>query len=341
MQRALFAALAWASLSLGSNFLAAKAPAAINDFADKLASFDEVLEEIRKAQESGDWKKAGWKPKATTNWLDYLLAEVKRATKRDKLRLPVTFDQVKPAAVEQALATQQGALHVIKDGRLSFARQSIILADGSVDLSLAEGCIIIARGAVTISSSQRNLIVAGQFVGVSSDRPNSIRFAPAPVAPNGAAPAAPAPDSSDTSVILSGGILDISSAYGTICCGLERLIVSYTNQGAIVLNSPQREVGTSAQYETLDAPQVPFTRKAARNPLDTKLDITQVVPGTTTGLAVVQRGGVEYVLRQGAAITDERGQPVVGLENWRLDFLGRNYALFVKDRQYAGFYVKR
>ena len=32
---------------------------------------------------------------------------------------------------------------------------------------------------------------------------------------------------------------------------------------------------------------------------------------------------------------------MAGLENWKLDFLGRNYVLFAKDRQYAGFYVKR
>jgi hypothetical protein len=64
------------------------------------------------------------------------------------------------------------------------------------------------------------------------------------------------------------------------------------------------------------------------------------VPGTA-GLVVVERNGVEYVLRPEAAMTDERGQPIAGLENWKLKFLGRNYALFAKDRQYAGFYVKR
>ena len=126
MQRPVLAALAWASLSLGSSLLVAKAPAAVDDFTDKLASFDEVLEEIRKVQESGDWKTAGWKPQATKNWLDYLLAEVKRATKRDRLKLPVTFDDVKPADPERAQLTQQGTLHVIKDGRIIMQRPGVV-----------------------------------------------------------------------------------------------------------------------------------------------------------------------------------------------------------------------
>jgi hypothetical protein len=183
------------------------------------------------------------------------------------------------------------------------------------------------------------VIVAGQFVSVSFDRPNRVvPAAPAAVA-NGAAPAA-APSAEDTSVLLSGGILDINSAYGTICCGLERVVLSYAREGTILLNSPHRELSTSARCDTLEAPQLPFTRKAAKNLLEDKLDITQVIPGAA-GLLVVQRGGVEYVVRPGAAVTDERGQPLAGLEDWRLDFLGRNYALFANGRQYAGFYVKR
>ncbi len=139
---------------------------------------------------------------------------------------------------------------------------------------------------------------------------------------------------------MSGGVLDISSAYGTICCGLDRVLLSHSDQGTVVLNSPRRETSPSTKYEAIDAPQVPFTRNAAKNPLEGKLDITQVVPGST-GLLVVQRGGVEYVVRPGAVVTDERGQPLAGLENWKLNFLGRNYALFANGRQYAGFYVKR
>jgi hypothetical protein len=322
----------------------AKAPALADDFSDKLISFDEVLEEIHKLEESGDWKAPGWKPRTISTWLNHLVAEVKRASKREELKLPVGFDKVKPAIAQPGLAlgTQQAALHVVKDGKFSFLRQSIVLADGSVEASLAEGCIIIARGAVTLSSSQNNLIVGGHFVSVSSDRPNSIRVAaPLPI-PNGPAPAAPpaAEGANQTSVIFSAGILDINMAYGTICCGLDRVVLSYTQQGAMVLNSPNREAGVSARFEAIGAPQVPFTRNVAKNPLEGKLEITQVVPGTT-GHLIVQRGGVEYVIRPGATATDERGQPLTGMENWKLNFLGRNYALFANGRQYAGFYAKR
>ena len=330
-----------ALLLLGSQtgIAQAKAPhAADNDLTRKLITFDEVLAEIRKAHESGDWKTAGWKPLDTKNWLDHLLTEIKRVTKREKLALPVEFEKVKPAMGDQRLISQQNMLIVMKDGQLSLVRQSIILADGNVEITQAENCIIIARGAVTLSSSQRNLIVAGQYASVSYDRLNAARLA-IPIGAN--APAAPAPgQENDGSVILSAGILEMSSAYGTICCGLDRVMLSIASQGAMLINSPHRELSTSARLETFDDPQIPFTRKAAPNLLQDKLTITQIVSGSA-GLVVLERNGVEYVLRPGAAITDERGQPIAGLENWKLQFLGRNYAQFAKDRQYASFYVKR
>ncbi len=174
----LTAALAVAVLS-GSQTAQARTPGRDDDFSDKLISFEDVLQEIHKLEQSGDWKADGWKPRTINTWLGYLMAEVKRAARREELKLPVGFDQVKPPTPVPGMvgATQQRALHVVKDGKFSFLRQSIVLADGSVEATLAEGCIIIARGAVTLSSSQKNVILAGEFVSVSHDRPNAIRFA--------------------------------------------------------------------------------------------------------------------------------------------------------------------
>jgi hypothetical protein len=327
----------------------AKAPSTADNLDDRLVTFDEVLDEIRRAVESGDWKTAGWKPHITVSYLDYLLKEVKQTTKKENLKLPITFDQVKPAADQQGIAGQASGLYVVKDGQFSILRQSIVLADGSVDISMAEGCIIIARGAVTMSTSQKNIVLAGQFAGINYDRStNNVARAALPVAidarvqPGGVAPAAPAaPQPAETvSLLMSAGILDVSTAYGPICCGLERLVVSYADASTVFLNSPQREFNSSNKVEVLDAPQVPFQRRQVKNPLEGKVNITQIVSGTS-GMVVFQRGGMEYVLRPGSAIFDEGGKVVPGLENWTLGFLGRNYALFANGRQYAGFFVKR
>jgi hypothetical protein len=42
----------------------------------------------------------------------------------------------------------------------------------------------------------------------------------------------------------------------------------------ILLNSPQRELGTSVRFEVVDDPQIPFTPKAGKNPLQDKLNVT-------------------------------------------------------------------
>lgn len=318
----------------------AKAPSTAEKLADKLVTFDEVLEEIRRAEQQGNWKTAGWKPHITISWLDNLLKEVKQAAKKEELKLPVSFDSIKPVTDPQGAAMQQSGLYVVKDGHFSMLRQSIVLADGSVDISMAEGCIIIARGAVTMSTSQRNIVLAGQFASINYDRSNNNAVRMAIPVPGAAGPAPAQPAATDTSLLMSAGVLDITSAYGTICCGLERLLVSYADQGAVFLNSAHREVNTPNKVEVVDAPQVPFQRRATKNPLEGKVTITQIVAGAA-GMAVFQRGSVEYVLRPGSAIFDEHGQTVPGLENWTLGFLGRNYALFANGRQYAGFFVKR
>jgi hypothetical protein len=330
----------------------AKAPALPADLSEKLVSWEDVLKEIRKLEESGDWKTPGWKPQTIGTWVSHLMAEVQHAAKRKELKLPVDFDKVKLPTdpPRPGLARAQDNLLVVKDGKFSSLRHSIVLADGSVEALIAENCLIIARGAVSLSSSRTNVIVSGQFVGVAHDLSVPPVRAFVGNVPVPAAPAAPPPGA--VSVIFSAGILDMEAAYGTICCGLERVTVTRASQGAVVLNSPQRDFGQTSRFEAIDAPQVPFTRAAGKNPLEGKLDITQVVPGSlvpdmipgqgaTEGHLIVRRGVVEYVVRPGAAVTDERGQPLAGLENWTLSFLGRNYALFSNGRQYAGFSVKR
>lgn len=336
MQRSMF--LAWLFIGLQVVNALAIAPGADDDLTLKLITFNEVLAEIRKAQESGDWKSAAWKPFDTKNWLEHLLAEVKRATKREKLELPVEFEKVKPAVGDQAGRSQQNVLQVVKDGRISIVRQSIILADGNLDVQMADGCILIARGAVTVNSSYRNVIIAGQFLGVGFDRNRNLGAAAA--AP-GAAPAPAAAEAESASMFFSGGILDVGTAQGTIMCGLERVIAgSYSSPVPILLNSPRQELRSNNRFESITDARIPFVRKAAKNPLAEKVSLTQIVSGAA-GLVVLERNGVEYVLRPGAAITDERGQTIAGTENWKLQFLGANYALFAKGRDYAGFYVKR
>jgi hypothetical protein len=320
-----------AVLSLSTQ-AAAKGPVA-EDLTEKLVTFQEALDEIHRARTSGDWQDDGWKPHITRNYLDYFLEEVKRATKREQLALPVGFDEAKPVLQGQPFARQQPGLYVVDDGKFPLLRNSIVLADGCVEISMAENCVVIARGAVSISHSKRNFVLAGHYASVNFDRSSDPR-AGLVVAPPGAAPAMPA-DVPAGSVIFSGEVLDMSFAQETICCGLKRLSISHADPNAVVLNSPQRELSSLARCQIMQAAQVPFAVRSTNNALENKLHITQVVAGTS-GLAVVQGKAVEYVLRAGMPLTDDQGQPLAGLEQWKLKHLGRNYALFANGTQYAG-----
>ena len=50
---------------------------------------------------------------------------------------------------------------------------------------------------------------------------------------------------------------------------------------------------------------------------------------------LVKGKAVEYVLRQGAEITDEKGEPIEGWKGWQVDFIGENFVLLRNGQEYA------
>ena len=57
--------------------------------------------------------------------------------------------------------------------------------------------------------------------------------------------------------------------------------------------------------------------------------------------AALDLGGAEVVVRQGAEIRDGAGNPLPGLERWKLTFVCEQLALFSNGREDAGFLAPR
>ena len=58
-------------------------------------------------------------------------------------------------------------------------------------------------------------------------------------------------------------------------------------------------------------------------------------------MVVLERDGVEWVVRLGAKVNDSAGKPVAGLEGWTVTFIADEFALFSSDRDDAGFLVSK
>lgn len=309
--------------------LDAAGPPRTDDFRQQLVGFDEVLEQIRLASDGEVWKKSNWKPPVVEGWLDRLTTEVKRAAKSETLKLPVKFADVKAGDAAAVNAMNSSVLHVVKDGKFSFLRSCVVLADGSVEVTSAENCIIIARCGVRVSSSRNNYILAGYCIDVSHDmvvaRPNN--------------------EATDGSLLMSRAIIRCSYGNGSICSAPD-LVDLQQATNVTFLNSPKRQVGNEQECKQVTDDLIPFRCRTIKNPLLERVKITQIVPGdigaaTVGGLVVHERNGVEFVVRPGSAVHDESGKPLAGLENWKLSFLGRDLAVFSDGRQDAGFMVKR
>jgi hypothetical protein len=238
-------------------------------------------------------------------------------------------------------------LQVSGDGNVGFADASVFLVDGSIRIAFANDCVIIASGAVEVSHGRRNVIVAGHYIHTSHDgnpRPRAIGPAGPNAAaggPNAGAAAAPNPPGGEGSLLVSGRVIDVSHATGTILSAPGVVRVSHA-QDATFINSPDVQTSHQDNCRGVNVAPLPLAPPLLRNPLEGKLKVSQVVRGDDSrrgAMVVIEHQGVEVAVRPGAPVRDGKGDPLPGLEGWSLSFVGDDVAIFSHGTDLASFYV--
>ena len=303
--------------------------------------FDAVVERIRTAAASGEWKRPGWQDPALAGGLSDLVERTKRESGRDDLALPVKFAEVaafdaNAAGARPADHLAPNTLRVGEDVNVTRGARSIILAGGNVEVAFAEGCVIVAGGAVRVAHGKSNVIVAGHYVHVSHDGNHAFgRGGPGPAVGRRAG------DGPQGSVLVCGGVVDVSHATGTICSAPTLVQVAHARH-VTFLNAPNVQVSHQQDSKQVQVDKLPLAPTEKPNPIAGKIKITQLMAeGGPRKAAVLDHGGVEVVVRPGGEIRDGAGNPPPGLEGWKLSFVGDEFALFSNGRDYAGFVVPR
>lgn len=293
-------------------------------------ALDALLERIRLVAAADEWQKPGWRDDVLESGVVKLYEQLQRAAKKDPLTLPVGFREVrprKPNVEGRELPFLSNELHIAKHVVVSHAKRSILLADGNLRVSFAHDCIIIARGAVSIAHGSGNFVAAGHYVHTSHDGnapPDGKRERPA------------------GSLLLSGAVLDVSHAKGSICMAPQAVRISFAAE-VTFMNSPNVEVSHEKNCTRLGDAKTPLASGPRKNPLAGKFKITQLVKPNDAGqgaLVVLERNGIESVVRLGAEIADGQGKTISALAGWKLSFVGEDFALFSKGHEDAGFYLR-
>ena len=201
-------------------------------------TFEFILDQISDAESSRAWQTPGWKAPVSEKWLSNLVAQVATATNRDFLKLPIRFDDVNVDVAGAHRERQVNSLLVIKNGKIPHIRKSIILSDGSVSVSFANDSIIIARGSVDVSHGNRNVIISGEKIHVSHDgrdvtyeaHDHGLRRSELEDFPM-----------KHGSLIMSGGSVDLSHAWGSVCSAPQSATIRHAHQ-VVYMNTPNRKV---------------------------------------------------------------------------------------------------
>ncbi len=289
----------------------------------KPSPFDTVLERAAEAAASNDWTKDVWADMQLEASLSVLMDKLQKKTNNKNIKLPVTFDAVRPAISRDGskIAHLNSGLFVTKRGTVSHAHDSIILADESIAVSHARNCIIIARGAVDVGHGGGNVIIAGHFIHTSHDGHPDPQNAGGP----------------HGSVLISGSVVDVAHANDTLACAPLAATMSFATNG-IFINAPNRNISheRNSTYLTDESRALPTS--SPKHQLIDKWKITQIVPPDDAGngaLVATKHGDVETVIRIGDALPNATAE----LEGWQLVFVGDGFALFANDGQYASAYI--
>jgi len=302
--------------------------------APPVANLQGVLDRIHQHAGNDAWRNKGFEDQQIEGWLDRLAGSIAKAAKIPDLKVPVRLAEVQPADPVPSRTISQrlivGKNLDLKDVRL---QNSIVLADGHVEIDRAEGCVIVARGAVRLQVSAYCVIVSGLCVEGSmyDGRPN---------------------DAANGSIIAARGWVRLQSAYGSMIAAQEGAIVE-SPRDALFVNATIASSGGLAGggAKSLKVPDLPLEPLPA-NPVRLKVlgivrpDTAPIVPASPAfgrgrgGLLagapvpvadlgiVIRYDGRRYIAAIGEPILDEAGQVVEALRDWKLALLTDSLAIF-------------
>jgi len=289
--------------------------------------FELLIGRIRKAAASDEWRKPEWKDDKLSASLDKLVAAAKATTGKPSLSVPVQLKDVSATADPRLAGIQGGLLRVVKGNTdVGFAAKSVFLVDGSIRLGHVSDSIVIARGIVEIAHGNRNLIIAGHHVNASFDGMDGMR--------GRAGARGVAPPLADGGLIVSGGSINISHAHGTTCSAPKQIDISHATEVAF-LASPDLKMSHQQGCSDHKDFATPFPIPVSASLPGSVLTVKQIVApdDRTQQLLTVERNGMEYVLRPGAKLVDEKGQPLAGWANWSMGFITHHAAVFTDGQE--------
>jgi hypothetical protein len=293
-----------------------------------------VLDRIHEHAKDEAWRAPGWKDDKIEAWLDKLVAAIAKGTERPELKLPVRMADLEPGDPVRPL---MNSCRLVLRGSQTvlIARNSLILADGNLELMSPQDSIIVARGVVKTSGARNCVIVAGSYIGTEYDGEPGGR--------------------GGGSLLVTRGMIDTRTAYGsTLIAGLGTNVER--SEGAIFVNQP-----VPVELQPFQRHQEPRSVEIANLPLEPlpkvplaeKLILlgTVVTPppppqplaggrlplprptsrsGNFTG-AVFRFDKQRYVAEINEPIVDQAGQPVEALAGWELSFATDRVALFSRE----------
>ena len=286
-----------------------------------------VLDRIHNHAAGEAWKEPGWKDDAIEAWLDKLVGSVAKAAEIADLKLPVRLAEVK-AGDPMPARLVRNQLIVGRDINLRglSVHDSIILADGSVEVESVRGSVIVARAAITVSGlSAYSVFVGGAYVRVAQfdGEPNKTY--------NG-------------SLIASRGWADIETAYGTIVAASKGATIRRIHS-ATFINAPVpdqiRPIAPNAAPRSVKVPELQL-ESLPLHPLAAEIDIVGVVctePAPVGRVSILRKNlvpvglvfrhsGRRIIADLAQPIVDDVGNPIEALRDWKLTYVNENLAIF-------------
>jgi hypothetical protein len=289
-----------------------------------------VLDRIHLHAKDEAWRQGGIQDEVIENWLQKLVASVAKAADRPDFKVPVTLAELTPADPMRPTFAPQSLLIGTNFKRLLVPRNSIILADGNVEVGIPDNSVIIARGVVNCMGAKNSIIIAGAYITSSHDGD-----------PGGAG---------SGSLLVSRGWLNVGSAQGSILVSGEGTTVARSTDALFVNSLLPKEEGPFSRHtnpKAVKAPDLPLEPMPV-HPLAAKIKLLSLIQGQPdpTGRPLPSRtppaaGAVfrfadrRYVADLDQPIVDEANQPVPDLESWKLSYAGDNVAIFAKGEAQA------
>lgn len=283
-----------------------------------------VLDRIHDHAQNDQWRQGVWRDDKIEAWLDKLVSAVARGAELPELKLPVRQADLQPADPAR-LVVQPGSLVIGKDfKRVLGARNSLILADGNIELGIPRDCVVVARGVVSVSGARNCVIVSGTYVTSSHDGE---------------------PGNGGGSILVSRGWMDVQSAHGSILVANEGL-TTQRSEGTLFVNRPIPDAldrfprhNGSRSIKVLDLP----LEAQPDHPLAAKIKLLGMIQETVDPLelrlssrmhpiagAVFRFADRRYVANLNEPIVDEAGNAVEELKGWQLTYATDRLAVFGK-----------